>query len=481
MDGAPAGSIASALRPRPSSGRPVGHRAGDALQAEWPEVDTIIGNPPFLGSQRLRMSLGNDYVAWLSKRFGVGIKDLCVYWFRKAQQALKPGQRAGLVGTNSVSQNKARGASLDYIVSTGGVITDAVSTQKWPGDAKVHVSIVNWVKQPGESPSEFELDGAPVTGITSSLRVADGSGDQVQPLTANRGRCFQGPIPVGDGFILTEADATALLRDTDADYSTVVRRYLTSDDIADSPGQAPSRWIIDFANRTLEQATAFPRALAIVRKDVKPERERNRDAGFRSKWWQFGRPRTEMRTALAPLSRYFAVGRHGKRMLIAAVDPGVIASDATNVFAFDDDYSLGILLSTAHDAWAWARSSTLETRLRYTPTSVFATFAWPDPVDDATRQAVAAAASALYARRSELCTEHDMGLTKLYNLMDEGGFTDLRALHKALDAAVVAAYGWPASVAQDRDELVRRLSELNRRIASGERSYHPFGGAATLI
>ncbi len=121
-------------------------RRADALAAEWPEVDAIIGNPPFLGSQLLRGSLGDEYLDWLKKQFNVGIKDLCVYWFRKAQDQLKPGQRAGLVGTNSISQNRARSASLEYIVANGGVITDAVSSQKWPGEAKVHVSIVNWAK-----------------------------------------------------------------------------------------------------------------------------------------------------------------------------------------------------------------------------------------------------------------------------------------------------------------------------------------------
>lgn len=121
---------------------------GDALRVTWPETDCIIGNPPFLGSQHIRGVYRDVYVAWLKKEFGVGVKDLCVYWFRKAQDHLLPGQRAGLVGTNSVSQNRARSVSLQYIVDTGGVITDAVSTQKWPGEAKVHVSLVNWVKSP---------------------------------------------------------------------------------------------------------------------------------------------------------------------------------------------------------------------------------------------------------------------------------------------------------------------------------------------
>ena len=88
---------------------------------------------------------------------------------------------------------------------------------------------------------------------------------------------------------------------------------------------------------------------------------------------------------------------------------------------------------------------------------------------------MAAASSALYARRTELCAEHQIGLTKLYNMMDDGVFTDLKALHLALDRAVAAAYSWPESVAQDGPELVRLLTERNREISEGVRPYAPFG------
>lgn len=457
-----------------------GVRAADALATPWPEVDTIIGNPPFLGSQLLRAGLGGEYVEWLKRSFKIGVKDLCVYWFRKAHDHLKPGQRAGLVGTNSVSQNTAREGSLDYIVANGGVLTDAVSSQKWPGDAKVHVSIVNWVKKPSAAPDGFILDGEPAPGITTRLRPLTPRDHNPSALAANRGFCFQGPIPVGAGFIIDAAIAVSLLDDPEAAYADVVRPYLVGDDIAKSTTQAPSRWIVDFAQMSLELATKYPRALSIVREYVLPFRKTVRREGHRSKWWQFGEARVGMRRALSKLSRYASVGRVGKRMLLSWQDSSTCPSDLVNVFAFDDDYSMGILMSRAHDAWAWAQSSTLETRLRYTPSTVFETFPWPDPVDEATRERVAAAASALYERRSALCLEHNMGLTKLYNLMDEGGFADLAALHKALDVAVAAAYGWPTSVAQDGDALVARLTELNRQIITGERAYAPFGAQPML-
>lgn len=97
---------------------------------------------------------------------------------------------------------------------------------------------------------------------------------------------------------------------------------------------------------------------------------------------------------------------------------------------------------------------------------------------DAERAAIADASRALYARRSELCIEHGLGLTKLYNLMDDGAFQDLAALHRRLDEAVVDAYGWPRAIAQDATALVAHLTERNRQIAEGHRQYEPFSNAA---
>jgi hypothetical protein len=83
-----------------------GIRSGDALRLSWPTASVIIGNPPFHGDRNLRRLLGDDYVEWLKREFRCGVKDHCVYWFRKAHDALPAGERAGLVGTNSISQNR---------------------------------------------------------------------------------------------------------------------------------------------------------------------------------------------------------------------------------------------------------------------------------------------------------------------------------------------------------------------------------------
>jgi hypothetical protein len=445
----------------------TGIEVANALQADWPRADAIIGNPPFHGDRHLRRVIGDAQVEFLKKEFGVGVKDYCVYWFRKAHDQLAPGGRAGLVGTNSISQNRARGASLDYIVEHDGVITSAVSKQPWPGEAIVNVSIVNWAKAPIDPMVRPRLDGSEVAEISAALRAERGV-EGATVLRANRGRAFQGPIPRSGGFVVKETEARELLSRLDADYP-VVRPYQTSLDIATSPQHSPGRWVIDFGEMPLEEAQKYPAALDIVRQRVRPGREG--DPAQMRRWWQFWNPRPAMRTALRPLRRYIAGTRHGVRLHYVWCDPTTMASDATVVFAFEDDASLGILMSAPHVAWAWGQSSTIRTDIRYTPKTVFGTFPWPN----GQRDEIADVARRLYARRSEICLEQQIGLTKLYNQIDDGAWTDLRDLHRELDEAVAVAYGWPRNIAQDAEETNRRLLELNRAITAGEIEYDPFG------
>ena len=364
-----------------------------------------------------------------------------------------------------MAQNRARGASLEYIIENGGVIVSAVSSQNWPGEAAVDVSIINWIKNPNPMPVEFVLDGERVDRITASLSETDISAGH---LTPNAGRAFQGPIPRGAGFVLKAVEAEGLLDRTEANYRKVIRPYLIGDDIANDPLQAPSRFIVDFGTMPLEEAMKYPAALDIVRERVKPARDA--DPVYADIWWMLWRPRPEMRKALSVLQRYIGGTATGKRILFAWCDPLTLPSNAMNVFAFDDEGSMGVLCSAVHHKWARLQSSTLEDRIRYTPTSAFETFPWPS--GDVSE--VGDAASRVIARRGEICIQQDIGLTQLYNQVDDGAWTDLRDLHRELDEAVALAYGWPRSVAHDPDETNRRLLELNRAIAAGEVAYDPF-------
>jgi hypothetical protein len=451
-----------------------GIRRADALQVPWPEASAIIGNPPFHGDRYIRRVLGDEYAEWLKEEFGVGIKDYCVYWFRKAHQLLEPGQRAGLVGTNSISQGRARPASLGYITEEGGVITDAISTRSWPGEATVEVSIVNWIKSPGDPDAlNRMLDGVPLDEpIAPSLVPKSLAVDSAEPLEANEGRAFFGCIlgAGGSGFILEEDEARGLL-EKGPEWREIIRPLLVGEDLTRRPDHSPGRWVIDFGFKTLEEARAYPEALEIVRERVKPDRDRVSRDSYRRNWWRFAEPIRGMRDALEGLNRYVACpaltsGRGG----YCWVESWTIGTGQATVFAFDDDYSMGILSSAIHEHWARARSSTFRTDFRYTPSSAFATLPWPQP-GEAERAAIADAARRMIERRDELCLENEIGLTALYAFIRDGGFRDLAELHEELDVAVAAAYGWSAAAANDASRSNPALLELNKRILAGELPY----------
>ncbi|MDO8731915.1 MAG: hypothetical protein Q7L55_04990 [Actinomycetota bacterium] len=447
-------------------------QCADSLKIEWPKVDAIIGNPPFHGDRRLREVVGDAYIDWLKSEFGVGVKDHCVYFFRKAHEHLRKGQRAGLVATNTISQAKNRDVSLAWIVANGGTIFDATSTKPWSGDAKVHVSIVCWEK--GDfPPPPYLLDGREVEGITPSLTAGTEHRAAVK-LTGNAGVGFVGYFPNGMGFVLDDDEAAALLGRTDADYSTVVFPFINGEDIVDRVSSDPSRWIIDFGRRALEEAGAFPAALDIVREKVKPFRDGVSRKAHRERWWQFAETRPGMTAALAPLTRYPLAGLTGKRWIVVWGQPGWRPSHALAAFAFDDDYSFGVLASRPHDLWARANGSTLKGDLRYTPSTCFDTFPWPTKPNDDQRATVAEAARRIVTERRAACESHGKGLTAVYNAMDEGAFVNLKKAHDDLDRAVLACYGLPASLIKDRPALLSALFDLNER-AAADSAYDPFG------
>lgn len=448
-----------------------GIRVADALRVPWPQASVIVGNPPFHGDRNLRGLLGDSYVEWLKSEFDCGVKDHCVYWFRKAHDHLAPGQRAGLVGTNSISQNRARSASLNYVAEGGGVITDAVSTQPWPGEAVVEVSIVNWIKEPDPLPSRFVLDEADVQGIDTALRESTIPVADVPVLVANKGRAFQGVIPRGDGFVLPSDEAELLRARSDADYRAVVLPYIGGKDITSTVRQAPSRFVVDFGVKSLEEAMEFPAALDIVRERVKPSRDL--DPVYSDCWWRLWRPRPELALATAGLDRFIAGTATGKRILFVWCEKDWRPSNATNVFALDSDYAMGVLTSRIHTDWARARSSTLRADIRYTPSSAFETFPWPQPREEQ-RDRIGRLSRQLLGLRATLCREHEIGLTVLYNRLDDGAYTALRAAHRDLDLAVIAAYGWSSGVLDDVRQRNRLLLERDAAILGGEIPYSPF-------
>lgn len=468
-------------------------RCDDALFCDWPDADAVIGNPPYQSKNKMQQEYGSDYVSKVRERFPdvPGRADYCVYWFRRAHEELKPGCRAGLVGTNTIRQNYSREGGLDYVVGHGGTITEAVSTQVWSGEAVVHVSIVNWLKgksldkkklfvQKGddiESPWEVHE----LSTINSSLSVGIDVSDAARLRTnIECGGCYQGQTHGHEGFLLTRDDAKRLVRDPRT--RPVVHPYLIADELFGEIKGQPTRWAIDLNEADdLVAAKMFGDAFRHVEELVLPHvkakaakefQETNDKTGPRQshlkRWWRFWRGRPELIGKISTLPRYIACGQVTKRPIFEFIDRRISPNAALIVFPFADDYSFGVLQSGIHWQWFVVRCSTLKADFRYTSDTVFDTFAWPQKPTVKKVNAVAHAATELRAIRRRVMSQHNWSLRDLYRSLELPGKNPLREAHDDLDTTVRAAYGMPPKA-----DALTFLLKLNQEVADREESMRP--------
>lgn len=487
----------------------------EPVRTPWPEADVIIGNPPFLGAKRLKPERGPDYVNAVRKLYPEvpGMADYCVYWFRRAHDHLPvctpenpTAGRAGLVGTQNIRNNKSRVGGMDHIVASGTVV-EAVDNQPWSGEANVHVSIANWVKHPpqvtdaeldrrflvpakrqlwqkvdppagakrkrkkGDGPAtkEYELDVRDAAQINSALsdqtdvsgaaRLAVNSSDTVV--------CCQGVTPGHSGFIRTPAEAIYLLQ-ADSSSSDVCLPYLVGRELLTGNGQ-PSRFVIDFGDRSIIDSQQYAAAFSLLQSDVLPDiRERaSEKPGDKSRsdqlerWWKHWRNRGELIELVRQFDRYLVCSRVTKRPIFAFVGSCIRPGDALQCFTFDDDYSFGVLQSNSHWQWFTVKCSKLAERFRYTPESVFDTFPWPQSPTVAQIDSVAEAGREVRRVRDDALTKIKGGLRAVYRTLELPGKNPLKDAHTALDATVLKAYGFSA-----RKDLLKQLLELNQDVAA---------------
>ena len=430
-------------------------------EPEWPAAEFIVGNPPFLGGKLLRSGLGDEYVTALFQLYDDRVPaeaDLVCYWFDKAQTAIRAGQakRAGLLATQGI-RGGANRRVLQRIKENGDIF------MAWPDHpwvlegAAVHISIVGF---DDGTETERELDGQPVPEINANLTVGvDLTG--AKRLAANVSTAFQGPVKVGAFDI--SADLAKKMLDSPNPHNesnrNVMSPWVNGKDIT---GRPRGMWIIDFGDLSREQAALYVAPYEYVNRHIRPSREANRDRQRRTYWWRLGRSGEDLRAAVKPLKRFIITPRVSKHRVFVWSTPDTLPDSAVVAIARDDDYTFGVLQSRFHEIWALATGTQLETRPRYTPTTCFETFPFPQPTKEQ-QEAIGTAASMLNELRENWIHRAGLSvaelrsrtLTNLYNKRE----TWLDDAHAHLDAAVAEAYGWPADLADA--EILERLLALN--------------------
>lgn len=449
----------------------------DALFTEWPEVDAIVGNPPFLGEKWLRKELGPDYIEALKRRYpGVG-GDFCVYWFRRAHNHLATGKRAGLVATSGIRLGNNREAALDYITTNNGVITNAVSEREWPGEATVHVSMVNWHKGPCPGPHRLLVDDEVYERdfIPPHLQLhveVEGA----KSLVANREGTCQG-VTFGTQAFYVDAPTATRLR-SEAAAAPFIQVVANGDDVLGGTLERAPDYAIHLGSCPTEaNARATGGAYEYVRKHVRPLVEQKAvkattdhyKTWFRT-WWRPFWHRREFLEQVQPRKRLIACSRVASRPIFFFLSTRIVPVEQLQLFAYDDDYSFGVLQSSAHWLWAVVKGGRREERIRYS-NDVWRTFPWPQEPSEAEVVAVAGAARNLRRVRDALMKDNGWSLRALYQAAEVPGPHPLKDAQSALDDAVRAAYGMPAD-----QEATEFLLELNKLVAEDEAAGHQVQG-----
>jgi len=222
--------------------------------------------------------------------------------------------------------------------------------------------------------------------------------------------------------------------------------------------------VIDlFGLEAEEVRSRFPAVYQWVYERVKPERDNNNRKSRRDNWWKFGEKRPGMRKALTGLKGYFCLPKIAKYTCFRYIDISILPCEANMVVASDDFFILGILNSKVHLDWVEAQRSTLKGDTRYTNTTCFETFPFPVKPTEKQKEDVRTVMTELEKFRVDLAIERNKKITDIYNEFYNEPTSQLYKLHKKLDKAVVAAYGWKYV---DGEDYKQKLFELNIELTS---------------
>lgn len=487
---------------------------------EFPEVflrdngafDAFVGNPPFLGGQRITGVAGTAYRNWLVDQVAEGRRgsaDLVAYFFLRAYSLLRDGGGFGLLAVNTIAEGDTRQVGLEAMVGAGAVIHAAYPNEPWPGTAAVVTSRVHVRK--GQWSGECSLRGRPVAFVSAYL--ADQEEWSPKALKAAQNIAFIGSYVLGKGFVLSPEEARRML-DADPRNVDVIFPYLDGDDLKSVPEQRATRWVISFWDWPEERAQEYELPWQRIEDRVRPERQRLNERGefvlrkpLPRRWWQFGEKRPGLYHAIGrgyyfeqhpedwnaetrPLEHVLVAGRVGKYFNPSVVPNDVIFHEKCVVFAVMEAFAYAAIFNSSPvDAWVWKQSSRMKLDLNFSPSDAVETFPFLESSDIARFDQLGR--EYLHSRH-ELMTDpaNPIGLTKLYNRFHNANDGDrrierLREQHRVIDAAIMCAYGWedidlghgyhiqPNLAENDRvrftisdaarSEVLRRFTELNRR------------------
>lgn len=492
----------------------------NAQRPDWPQADYIVGNPPFIGGKDIRARMGGAYAEalWRAHKHMNESADFVMYWWdRAAETLLKPKSRLkrfGFVTTNSISQLFQRRVMEPHLnakkpLSIVMAIPDHPWTKVTRDSAAVRIAMT--VAESGkcdgrlwEVTEEDAVDtDSPVIqfrekcGIINSDLTVGVDVTVAKELKSNLAISSPGVKLHGSGFIVTHEEAVHLGLGRVPSLDRHIRTYRNGRDLTSHPRGA---MVIDLFGLSAEEVrNRFPSVYQHLQVTVKIAREKlvadslspSKDSiSYAEKWWLFGKPRSELRPALANLPRYIATVETAKHRIFQFLDATILPDNKLINFALSDGYSLGVLQSRVHHVWYVANSAKIgmyEGDAVYVKSRCFDPFPFP-AASETQKLVIGKIANDLDSLRKRVLSDHrHLTLTGLYNVLDQvkagvkyndlgekdriifddGLIGVLKEMHDELDSAVNNVYGW--SIELGEEDILAQLVALNKERSNEEK------------
>ncbi len=463
---------------------------------EFPEVfarenggfDAFVGNPPFLGNRLWKGAHGEALQRMVQMVLGTapGKIDLCVAFHRRVVDLLRSEGGYGLLATSNIAEGSAITVGLGEIVKRGDIHFSRKGLP-WPGKAAVVVAIVCFHK--GTWRGRRDADGQDCERVGPRLECESGETWEPKALK-NAIFSFEGVNnSKGLAFVVTPDDPW--FEPLKSEPDSLLRPYVTGDDITSHALNRIERWALDIADRGLDEIERrWPVAYRFLTEVVQPTR--TPDAlksykGLYDRWWQFWNHRADLMRRLRQRERFIAYSKVTKHPICMLAPTGWIYTNQVVLIGIDRDDLLAVCLSTPFRSWLEAYSGGgLGVTLRLSISESVAKF--PLPLASVSQAGIDAA-----ARFNDISVvwsaDRGCGLTEVMNAIhspdtNDERIVELRSLLETIDAEIAAAYGWHgldlehgfrqiqgatnndrwrhAVSEATRAEILNRLSELNR-------------------
>jgi len=390
---------------------------------EFPEVFSkggfhcILGNPPYLGGNKISRTFGVNYIEFLKNFHRVnGNSDLVVYFMRRSFSLLSINSSYSFIASQTIKERTSRVDGLGWIRKKNGEINFALTNKEWPGKASTLINIVAINNFRNKNVSNI-LNNLKVNYINSFLSDEEIENEPYK-LLSEKNKGFVGCFLLGDGFILKENERKDLIH-FDSKSESVIGPYLIGDDLNESPTQQHSRYAINFSGLTLEEAKKYEVCFHRIVEKVKPERDVNTySPGARKKWWLYERSRPEMLREIIKSKKYLIAAKTSKHLcfIFREIDDNIILDQSLTIIPLNRFYLFSIVQSSLHLEWSRKYSTSSQAGTpRYNPSDTIHTFPFPITLKELQGK-LEEIGSHYYKTREKIMTQMYLGLTKTFNL-----------------------------------------------------------------